>query len=207
MYGLRTALTVSLALASISACNPYDPQLGEKPFRCGMSEPACPDGFVCVQESAADSFCISTDVAGLPDGGDGTTDGGILECSGDDGLEPNDSIGDPTITPIPDFQDELELINLQICPMGDVDVYRFRIEQNGKNVKAEVMYSAAGGTLKLDILNEVGTSIKTGTEVGGNSNLLRAEVPNLPIGQYFVQVRGDTGVRNQYDVSIVVSGP
>lgn len=207
MHQLRT-LFVLIALPTLAAaCNPYEPQLGEKPFRCGMSDPACPDGYVCVQESAADSFCISADVAGLPDAGDDTPDGGILQCTGDDGLEPNDSIGDPSSTNIPEFADSVELIGLQVCPMGDVDLYIFRIEQAGKNAAAELRYPSGAGTLRLDILNSVGTSIKTGTDVGGNSDVVRAEVPNLPTGQYFVQVRGDTGVRNRYDVSIAVTGP
>lgn len=207
MKALRTPVLAAALAALAVGCNPYEPQLGDKPFRCGMSDPACPDGYVCVQESAADSFCISADIAELPDAGPGGPDGGILECNGDNGLEPNENIGDPTNTPIPDFQNDLELIGMQVCPMGDVDVYLFRIDQSGKNVKAEVMYPSAAGGIELDILNSVGTSIKTGTVVGGNNDLLAAEVPNLPTGNYFAQVRGATGVRNRYDISITVSGP
>lgn len=191
--------------AALFACNPYNPDLGQTPFRCGTSDPVCPDGYVCVENSPADRVCVQKNSPAAPDGGNGA-DANLLDCSGDNNQEPNDTISDPTVTPIPDFQDSLQLVGMQICPEGDVDVYYFRIDTQGKNAKVEVMYSSSGGTLLVDILNQDGTSIRTGTS-SSNPDLITAEVPNLPAGKYYAQVRGDQGVRNGYDITISLSGP
>ncbi len=201
----RTLLLLA-PLAAVFACNPYDPNLGDTPFRCGTSDPVCPDGYACVENSPADRVCVRESSPEAPDGGSGGTDASLIDCTGDNNQEPNESVADPTVTPIPDFQDSLQLVGMQICPEGDVNVYYFRIDTQGKNVKVNVMYSSGGGTLLVNVLNQDGTSIKTGTSAG-NPDLIAAEVPNLPIGKYYAQVRGDQGVRNSYDITISVTGP
>lgn len=209
-FGVHTAaVTAAVACLSLaSSCDPYSPNLGDNPpFRCGTDEPRCPDGFTCVEYSATDTVCVKSGDAPRPDGGNADVDApSQLECAFEE-LEPNESITDPTITPIPDFGPDYELVGLQICPDTDVDVYRFRIDITGKNVKVDINYRSSQGELVLDILNSTGTTIIAGTAVVGNPDILRGEVPNLASGTYYAQVRSASGVRNNYDIDIVVTGP
>ena len=99
------------------------------------------------------------------------------------------------------------MAGVQVCPEGDVDVYQLRIDVPGKNVKVEVMHDSTAGQLVLDILNGTGMSVASGMAVGGNSNLIRAEVNNLPTGNWFARVGGAGAIRNDYDLTIEVTGP
>ncbi|HTM22222.1 MAG TPA: hypothetical protein VL172_17000, partial [Kofleriaceae bacterium] len=198
------ALMLSTALAA-AACNPYDPNLGSTPFRCGTSDPVCPDGYRCVEHSAANRLCEPDDGSQLADGGD--SDGAALSCSPplpDSELEPNEDIGDPTITPIPPNQD-FDVIGAAICSDSDVDMYKFTVDVNGKNGRIEVTYDAGAGTLLVDMLNSSGVSIRAAVPTGGDANKLRADVANLAQGTYFAQIKGMPGVRNQYSVAFLVT--
>jgi hypothetical protein len=200
---MRALLALSTAALLAGACNPYDPDLGETPFRCGTTPPLCPEGYACVGSDPASAVCVKPGGSGDgPDGG-----GNTGQCTGDNGNEPNEDTGDPTITPIPDFQSDYNVVGVEICPEGDVDVYQLRIDVPGKNVKVEVMHEAANGQLTLDVLNGTGMSVASGMAVGGNSNLLRAEVNNLPTGTWFARVQGAGAIRNSYDLVIEVTGP
>ncbi len=206
----RILLTLPLAGAALlAACNPYDPDLGEQPFRCGTSEPFCPEGYTCVIYSPSDQFCEQS-AGPIVDGG-GDSDGGAdLTCGPNDPpsdaeLEPNESITDPTITPIPDFGDDYDLVNLVICPESDIDVFRFRIDVTGKNGRIEVRYNESQGTLLVDMLNSTGVSIRTATPFGGDNGVLRADVTNMAQGQYFAQVKSMGGIRAAYDISIITT--
>ena len=49
MRGVPSARVALLALAVLAAgCNPYDPNLGAKPFLCGLTDPRCPEGYTPV---------------------------------------------------------------------------------------------------------------------------------------------------------------
>jgi hypothetical protein len=85
MRPLRSLL-VCAALAL--ACNPYDPDLGDTPFRCGTDEPRCPDGYVAVEESVV--RCICERAATAPDGGPSD-----YVCDGDPFENPNAQRRDP----------------------------------------------------------------------------------------------------------------
>lgn len=199
---MRACILAIMLAATAFACDPYDPDLGDTPFRCGTGAPLCPEGYVCVERSPAERLCVRPDEPGDgPDGGDNTS------CGDDNGEEPNESYNDPSTTPIPDFQSEYTVQGFAICPETDVDTYRFRVNQVGRNVKVEVMYTASMGGLQVDVLNEGGNSIRTGEPVGGNMDLLRAEIPNLPTGTYFAQIRATANMRNSYDMTISLTGP
>jgi hypothetical protein len=200
-----TLASAALALLTI-ACSPYNPDLGDLPFRCGQDEPRCPDGYVC-DESGTPAVCRSEGQASGADARPSSGDGGNLSCNDDSQLEPNDSITDPTITPIPDFGPDYELVALAICPDTDVDVFRFRIDVTGKNATVDVTYNSTRGTLVLDILNSTGVSIRQGAPAGGNNDVLRAEVANLPSGVYYARVGGAAGATNNYSISIKTTGP
>ena len=207
---LGFALSLTMAGGALfGACNTYDPNLGTAPFRCGLDNPRCPDGYECVTYSAAEEICeLKGDDTVRADAGPDQPDGngGNFVCNNDSDFEPNESLGDPTITTIPEVDDSVRYVSLAICPSTDQDFFRFEVATNATNVTAEVEYQAGRGTLALDILNNTGVSISSAQPVGGNPNILRAAIPNLPVGIYFVQVRaGEEGVQNNYSVEIITN--
>ena len=104
------------------------------------------------------------------------------------------------------MQNSVRLVSLAICPSTDQDFFRFDIEVNATDATVEIEYQANRGTLSLDLLNESGSSISSGIAVGGNENLVRAAVPNLPTGTYFAHVRSEgEGVENNYSMEIVAT--
>jgi len=192
------------------ACSPYDPKLGDVPFRCGNADPRCPEGYTCVEHDQSTQLCEKNGSGGTVDAGadaDRTNDSGMFSCANDTELEPNNSTTESTITPIPDFGDTYELVNLAICPDTDQDFFRFRIDTMGKNVKVDLTYNSSFGSLNMSVLNSNGDSIRDATPVPGDPNTLRAEVPNLPTGTFYVKVSAPAGIQNNYALSIVTSGP
>jgi hypothetical protein len=200
---LRAALLAGAALAA-AACNPYDPSLGYEPFQCGDTEPRCPLGYTCVTSADNTGVCQQTG-AEEPDGGDvGST------CNDDQAVEPNDTIEQAYDTGIPDARSSFEVVGLAVCPSTDNDLFAFQVAANGTNVVVEIDFRGVRGELTLDVLNGSGTSIATGTAVEDDNTIdtLRAQVPNLPVGTFYVKIRGAMGVQNNYDrLSIVTTPP
>ena len=205
------ALAVPLLLAGAAlaaACNSYDPDLGAVPFRCGTDEPRCPLGYTCVSYSADEELCEKTgddeggggDAGSQPDAGSGE-----FSCADDGELEPNNAREEATNTLIPSLHDTYKLVSLSICPDTDMDVFRFEVDVSGKNLRADLSYQTARGQLILEVLEDGGTVIRTAEAVSGMADLFRAEVPNMPQGTYFVQVRAPAGIENNYTIEIALS--
>jgi hypothetical protein len=202
---MRPVLLFAALAALAGACNSYDPDLGAVPFRCGSDEPRCPLGYTCVMYSADEELCektggVDADAGAQPDAA------GAFSCADDGELEPNNSIEEPTNTFIPSMHDSYKLVSLSICPDTDADVFQFEVDISGKNLRADVSYQSARGQLILEVLGESGQVIRTGEAVSGMADLLRAEVPNMPKGTYFVQVRAPAGIENNYTIEIALSG-
>jgi hypothetical protein len=202
------ALLVLASLAAAAgACNSYDPDLGAVPFRCGTDEPRCPIGYTCVSYSGDEELCEKT-ADETPDGGgsDDIDSGGGFTCADDGELEPNNNMGEPTDTFIPEPNDTYKLVSLSICPDTDQDFFLFKADVPNKNLRADLTYQAARGQLILEVLNEGGQVIKTGEAVDGMPDLVRGEIPNLAIGTYFVVVRAPADIENNYTIEISLSG-
>ena len=201
--------------ALIIACNPYNPELGPEPFRCGTNDPVCPDGYRCDVRAANDRVCVPEDQIGSngPDGGSGGSDGGgPFVCNDDGAIDDNNSLGTATLTPIPDIRPDYELINLSICPTTDRDIYEFRIDENGKNLDVRIRFLPSQGTLLLNVLNSSGNTIMSGAAVGPDPNdpsltVVQVEINNMPADTYFAEVLAAPGVENNYAIHIVTSGP
>lgn len=203
---MRTAFLLAALGALAAACNTYDPDLGTVPFRCGSDEPRCPLGYTCVTYSADEELCEKSDSGESADAGSQPDGGGGFTCADDGELEPNNSTEEPTDTMIPMAHDSYKLVSLSICPDTDVDVFLFKVDIAGKNLRADLTYMSARGQLILEVLNESGDVIKTGAAVAGMADLVRAEVPNMPTGTYYVQVRAPAGIENNYTIEILLSG-
>lgn len=199
---MRTNVLLIGLAAALTACNSYNPDLGQGPFRCGQDEPRCPRDYTCVTYSADEEICENLSLAGQ-DGGGG--DGGNVDCDTDT-LEPNDSLDAPTNTFIPDTQDDYRLVGLAICPDTDQDYFMFQVDIAGRNLRADLEYMSSGGQLILEVLNAAGTVIVSGAAVPGMPDLVRAEVANMPQGTYFVLVRAPAGIQNNYTIDILLSG-
>jgi hypothetical protein len=199
---LRHAL--ALAVAATAACNPYDPHLGDQPFRCGSDEPRCPDGYACFEDPLGEDLCVP----GSPD--DPPRDAALVDCGADAELEPNETTADPTIVPIPGIGDTFTLAGAVICN-ADRDMFRFQVDTTGKNARIDVTYGSRLGTvdLLLDLLNSTGTSIRAGTPIGADPDTLRADFANLAAGDYYGQLRGASGTElAHYDITfLVTAGP
>ncbi|MCA9673433.1 MAG: hypothetical protein H6709_09075 [Kofleriaceae bacterium] len=200
----RSSLVTRLAglaavatLAALGACNPYDPDLGDSPFRCGTSDPKCPDGYECMVYSDTLQLCERGADTSSPDA---RIDGSGLTCNDDSSVEPNDDINTAWTTPIPDFAETVTLVSLAICPDTDKDLFRFRVDSNGKNMRATVTTEIAQGQLLLQVLNNQGLTIANGTST--DSEHIVVVVNNLAVGTYFVQVAAPAGVRNNYQIDI-----
>ncbi len=206
---LFTAL-VAVAATAI-ACSPYDPDLGEAPFRCGTSDPICPEDYDCITEGtdSPTGVCVEKggDAPDNPDGGGDDPDAGPFVCNNDSALEPNNNIGEATMTGIPDSQTTFNLATLAICPAGDVDVYRLRADLVGQNIQVALQTNRSVGELALELLNGTGTVITTGS-YADNSNMT-VTLNNAPVGTYFVQVRGSQAdTQNNYTAfSITLTAP
>jgi hypothetical protein len=201
MNYFRFSLVISLGLLA-SACDSYSPNLGAAPFKCGTDSPRCPDGYECVSYSPTQEVCELKGSSDLPDGSL-QPDARQLKCNDDSEIEPNDSLSDPTQTSIPELRDSMMLVTLAICPEGDRDYFRFDIDVAGKDSLVELRYDSEQGNLKVDILSSSGQAISNGTPLSDDPNTIRAGIPNMPDGTYYVLVHGEGDmVKNNYDIDI-----
>ncbi|RMH41963.1 MAG: hypothetical protein D6689_09660 [Deltaproteobacteria bacterium] len=205
MSTCTTLATIALACVC-TACSPYDPELGDTPFRCSADEPRCPDDYVCVPSgSSPTGVCVRSGSGLVPDAG---PDGSTAGCNDDSSLEPNDDLNQAYPTQIPGNGSAIAFASLAICPAGDVDLFWLSVDQNGKNIFAEVRDTdRARGELALDLLNEQGTSVSTGTYE--DNATLNVRLANAPQGTYYVRVRGadPTVVNNYGGLYIETTGP
>lgn len=195
----RASLPLLLVAALLPpACNAYDPDLGDRPFRCGESDPRCPDGYQCVVYSADMQLCERA--------GEGPLVDAAFDCN-EDATEPNNSAGAAFMTPIPSMSSTFGLVDIAVCPSGDVDVFRLGSDVAGKNLRADITFNPDQGELTLEILNSSETVIRTGAALQSDAQTMRAEVPNLPAGTYYVKVGGAAGVENNYSIDVELTGP
>lgn len=196
---MRAALLTVLLLA---ACNPYSPDLGDTPFRCGTDEPRCPDGYECVEHSTSQHICERVGFNEVDAGPD--EDAAGVVCNDDSDIEPNDTTSQAFLTPIPTFASCTSMVNLAVCPSTDKDLYSFRIESSTENnLRATVTTDVSRGMLELKVLEGSGATIASGVVIDGNT--IQVTVPNMSIGTFYVQVGAptDSSVQNNYALEII----
>ena len=201
---MRTLSLACLLAASVAACNPYDPDLGDAPFFCGPAdqEPRCPEGYMCMPSAGSGG----TEVCVAPNGMI-PVDGNNTNCADDRSLEPNDSTATAWITPV-DTTKSFPLSSLAICPAGDKDNYSIMMTTANQNLEVIVEWEPGGAELQAAILNSGGVAIANATTTVSNTK--RAYTPNMPSGIYYAQVFGPNQgslTTNNYKLSINVTGP
>ena len=160
---------------------------------------ACyPNGTCNVTLLCESGVCVSGHRdAGMSDGSTG--DGSGFNCADDSALEPNDTIGTAFQTPVASQMSSLTLAGLAICPIGDKDLFTVSIVIANTGLTATLDYEATTG-LQASILNSGGVAIANASATGPKQ--IRAAVPNLPVGTYYVQVQASA--QNNYMLRLAV---
>jgi hypothetical protein len=193
---MRTLIIVLL----FAGCSSYDPKLGPSPFLCGTDEPRCPGGYTC-DDTAAPPVCLSKNGT-APD-----SMGNNFQCADDSNLEGatrNDDIQHAFQTPVATQRMNITFGMVAICPEGDHDTYAVQITVEKQNLEAISSWDS-GMPVSVAILANDGHTLNAGAAMGEKA--LRAYVPNLPVGTYFVQTFAAAGVKNNYSIAINVTGP
>jgi hypothetical protein len=145
---IRAALLLGLV-----ACNPYNPDLGDVPFRCGTDEPRCPDGYVPVQVSTPICECHRQAL---------TADaGGDYFCNfdpSDTEAFRNDTAAHAAIVDV-ETNPVINIVDRAICPRGDEDHYGFNAPRVGTRILMRVSYDRTRLAPGLDITNQDGASL------------------------------------------------
>ena len=185
------ALMMTAMLAS--ACSAYNPDLGASPFLCGDSDPVCPDGYQCGQDSTGRNVCIQ-----------GGGSGAMGMCNNDTGIEPNDNIMQAVPTAVESGGlMHLVLTQLAICPGSDKDVFRIDIATEKDNLDVVLTFDDPSAPLALTVLASNNMSIVNGQSSGEDQ--LTAHAPNLAVGSYYAQVSSPMMMNNNYRLEITTT--
>lgn len=207
---MRRLPVSALVAVVLGACDPYDPDLGDRPFRCDPQSQSCPEGYRAVTLPDPPYCECRRDDGTLPDAGPGGgADGsGMFSCNDDsatEGTNRNDNIQTATPTPIGPMASSSVFNAMAICPATDVDTFSMNVTQAGKRIDVVVQFDQAQGQLAVGILNSAGSQVAQGTP---QTNQVRATYTVPVSGTYYAQVKsGGAGVQNNYDIQMQVSGP
>lgn len=208
LIGLAAPLAwLMLVAILLSGCDPYDPELGDRPFQCGALEPRCPDGYTCVVLSPREAVC-DREGAVAPDAGSASVDAAPFLCADDGAIEPNDRVVLATPTSIPDAANTYDREELAICPTADVDLFELAVTAPGSDVVTEIEFQAIHGSLILDVVNAAGGEVGTSAVVDGDPGHLRAVIRDAQPALYYARIQAAVqGIRNNYDLRVTVAPP
>ena len=193
----------SFTLLSFSGCDPYDPNLGNVPFRCSNDvNPQCPEGYDCViQNEEGDKFCVAQNLI-LPPEVDSPDSSGLI-CVPDDEPTNNDSRANAvSLTPTSSTRIG------SICPNIDVDFYSFQVFEPGTSLDVTLSYLTDFGALTLSVqrstdIEPLTTGVPLSTD-DDNTSII-ASATGLAEGLYFIIVspEGDEPVdENNYTITL-----
>ena len=200
---MRSAVFLVLVVVSftsiLTACSPYDPDLGGTPFLCGAVEPKCPDNYACMDNGTGLQVCTTTsgNLVDASISGFQCADDSVLE-----GMRKNDTIATAYITPVATQRPDIAFAGLAICPEGDKDTYQIEVTIANSNLEVITTWES-GMPVSVSLLNGSGATINNGTSNGEKS--LRAYAANLPVGRYFAQAYASATTKNNYRISLKVS--
>lgn len=200
---MMTARTLTLALAtaaataaSLGACSPYDPDLGDTPYLCAAQEPRCPDDYQCVEEPGARPLCVRPG-ASLPDAAIDGPSG--FQCAVDGMLEPNDSTSQAFQTDVGTGAQLRVFGPVSICPELDRDYYQINITTANHGIEVITRWDS-GSAVSNSILNRSGNAIANGAPMG--TGAIRSCVPNLPTEIFYAVAFSPKGEKNNYRIQL-----
>jgi hypothetical protein len=200
-YSLLLSFSVAIAVPTLVACNPYDPDLHPTPFECG-DQGQCPEGYSC---NEADNVCTRGGDAPQVDAST------VFQCADDSSFGSNDNPGTAYITSIGMSTRELSLASLSICPVGDRDHFRFTAELDNLYLELSAIGMGDRAPLQINLLNQNGTSLGSAAPLTGTPQIVRLPNPNnspvvpyqLARGTtYVVQVQSGDQTQNNYELTI-----
>jgi hypothetical protein len=203
----RLVYSVLLAVTALAGgCNPYEPDLGDTPFRCEPVDPAdmdksrCPEGYDPVT-LAGPPFCECQRSSGDRVDGGASADGSG-SCN-QDSNEPNESSGAATPTAIGIGANTAAFDNVSLCPQADIDVYSVNIVQPNTTLEVNVSFNPAIGVLGVRVLDSTSAMV-TGGMGTMQGNILHAEPVLVTTGTYYVQVTSVSG-QNNYSIQMTAT--
>jgi len=188
---MRRPLLLILALA---ACNPYDPQLGDRPFLCGSDEPRCPDGYVAVDLELDRCECRR---------GGTVADGGVYQCTTDPN-EPNETISSATETTVGTNMQYMAP-NAAICRVAgsdDVDVYHLMAPRAGTLITVDVAFFDDTRVPTIDLLDSGGVSVARGMPSPEPRDIVATFTAPTP-ASYFAKVSAAQDVNYSIRITII----
>lgn len=161
----------------------------------------CNDGLMCV---AATCTPVELVDAGVDDAMVDAASADAFVCPADP-LEPNQSSIAPTATPI-DGSALTATYAAAVCPKGDRDTFSLEITEGGRNI--EFIFDSPYASLGQVLLLNAG-AIAIALAPTTSTTRKRGYAPAVPVGSYYVQVRGATAtaVVDSYQLTINVTGP
>lgn len=180
---MKIALLSFAATLSFTACSPYSPDLGYAPFTCGMSDPQCPDGYLCMPYGSSQTPTCIKSGGTAPDAGSGSNNMG--QCADDSNLEPNNTVAQAYDTgaklPLINSMRTLTLAGLSLCPSGDKDTYKVHPNASAQTLEADLEFDPNQAVLQVNIISEsTGQPIVSGTANGEGKN--KVALANVPTG-------------------------
>jgi len=198
---MRILLATAPLVAALVACDPYSPDLGDKPFHCGTVEPRCPEGYTCVGDGAT----ATCELHGEPPADAAApADALPFQCAADSQENGGRNDVPERATPIPSNRPDFQLL-VSLCPANDIDFYGFHIDAEGTHFRATVTTDASRGPIELMLLTAGAnaTQIAVGQQLPDAHNKFEIKLPNrLAAGSYLVKVRSPTLIENNYDLEL-----
>jgi len=183
------------ALAVFAACNPYNPDLGPTPFRCGAMDPQCPGGYECVAG-------LCEEMGGEGPDADTHPDAGCLDLA-----EPNNTITTATNGAVFDQLQMIMFEGLSLCPAMDADFFHLNQPLNCggtgpacPNLAVTAEFENLQVPPTLVIQNATGVTVAPGGTTGTQGQI-KAVLNNVAQGQYYVRVTAQA-VLEHYTLTI-----
>lgn len=175
--------STAFAAAALAACNPYSPDLGQTPFKCGAMSPQCPGGYECVA-----GFCEDTG-GDTPDGHTGPPDGSCGDLA-----EPNNMINAAYPSPVwAGGLDHIQYEGLTLCPAMDGDYFSIiqpvtcGAAPACPNLSVLAEFEDTGNPPTVAILNSTGTVVAPGGSTG-TAGQVKAILNNVAQGTYYARI-------------------
>lgn len=193
-------------MATIIACNPYNPNLGNVPFKCGPDDKKCPDNYECIAYSAEEQLCEKVKDDSILDGG---PEGSGLICNDDSAIEPNNTLTQAFPTQVAEQLSSFSLVGA-ICPNTDRDIFIVKTSASNSTLTASMSYDVDFAPLTLVLKSSQNIELGQGAiQSEDDDNVyVNMSVGSLNPGTYFVEVfSNSTAIEddNNYELDMNVS--